>query len=105
MKIWLDTTLQNQHDLHAECDPKDCPQEFAIDAYDHMLQNTNHLCIEYYQSYLYTCTLQHTEPLYTRAYSNEYTLACCPTGSGRIVLLDAEAFALLQCFQQPTTLH
>src|SRR5690348_6361340 len=105
MKIWLDTTLQNQHDLHAECeDDDDCPKEFSLDPYDEALQNMDQLHIESLQKYLYTCTLQQTQTLYTQAYADEYILACCPTGSGRIVLLDGEAFTLLQCFKQATTL-
>lgn len=103
MKIWLDTTLQNQHNLNAECD-KDCQIELVIDAYDDTLQNMDHLHTEYLQDHLDTCMLHHAQPLYIQPYSDEYTLACCPTGSGRIVLLDVEASALLQRFEQPTTL-
>jgi uncharacterized protein len=105
MKIWLDTTLQNQHDLHAECDPKECPDTLLIDTYYEALQNMDHSCIESLQKYLYTCTLQQTQTLYTQAYADEYILAGCPTGSGQIFLLDSEAFALLQCFEQPTILN
>jgi len=104
MKIWVDTTLQNRYDLNTEC--RECSDlAFTIDAHSDTPQSTRHSSIEYLRKYLYTSTFQHAQTLYTRAYSDEYTLACCPTGSGRIVLLDADALALLQCFEQPVTLN
>ena len=102
MRFWIDTTLQKQDKKQIEC--KDCPSEFSIDSYDEALQNTNFSQTEALQQYLHTYTLQQAQTLYTQAYSDEYILACCPIGSGRIVLLDGEAFTLLQCFEQPTTL-
>lgn len=50
-------------------------------------------------------TLQLATPLHTQACSNNRWLVCNPTGTGRLLVLDAPAFALLKSFRSPMTLQ
>ncbi|WP_220207212.1 radical SAM/SPASM domain-containing protein [Reticulibacter mediterranei] len=105
MKLWLDMAPRNPGSIDQGHDCKDCPDDaFATELYTNLSRCTDHSQFEYLQKYLSMCTLQHAQPLFIQTFAKEYTLVCCTIGSGLIMLLDAEAFALLQCFQYPTTL-
>ncbi len=48
-------------------------------------------------------TLKHAIPLYVQECGDKRWLVCNPVGSGRVAVLDAEAMAILQAFEKPTT--
>src|SRR5215469_8321333 len=50
------------------------------------------------------CPLELSNPLYTQGGFDEKWLVCNPTGSGRVAVLDAQAFMLLQQFRTAQTL-
>jgi uncharacterized protein len=54
-----------------------------------------------YYSFFFQQKLQQTKPLYTQLCSDSRWLVCCPTGTGRLAVLDEEAFALLERFGVP----
>lgn len=107
MKIWFDTVSQNQRTSNQERRRDECKSDCPIqlDVYEDVLQEMKHLEVGGEQVYLYTGMLQYVQPLYLQSFMDIYTQACSPTGSGTLVVLDAEALAVLQCFRYPITLN
>ncbi len=50
---------------------------------------------------LFSAPLRHTAPLYAHECAPGYWLVCNPAGSGRLVVLDREAYTLFEQFRFP----
>ncbi|HEX3641706.1 MAG TPA: radical SAM protein [Ktedonobacteraceae bacterium] len=111
MKIWLDTTLLSQYAInessngygyvngYADCGGGDCDSfPSSIVPFAPTLTKEN-------RHRLYICTLQLTKTLHIQECDGSLWLVCDPVGSGKIVVLDAEAHALLERFRTPKTLQ
>ena len=91
MKIWFDKTsaYQPPGDEYADCT---CPAFYSRQTEGELFED------------IQTGLFEQSTPLYIRQYDNERWLACHPTGSGKIVVLDQPARFLLEQFQKPRTL-
>src|SRR5579859_8200913 len=106
MKIWLDTTLLSQHAINgssngygSDCSGGDClapPSSIVPFALALTEENIHHL---------YVHTLQLTKTLYIQEGNGPLWLVCDPVGLGKIAVLDAEAYVLLERFRTPKTLQ
>jgi uncharacterized protein len=122
MKIWFDTKTQliGDHDVRnnrkAECDWEcsgDCDCAIRDDYRTKCDWECADDCNECSSSSLYlrnlaqdiqTITFQAKAFLKTKIYDDEHWLVCDSTGSGQVVVLDQQAFVLLNQFCRPTTL-
>ncbi len=93
MQIWHDTIQADSPSFtSAECGTTECmpdePRSFC----------TNLPLTADSIGHVNTLLLEQTRPLHVQKCAPERWLACNPTGSGRIVVLDAEAMSLLEQF-------
>jgi uncharacterized protein len=105
MKIWLDTTLMygqtsKYEDGYDECrdddDSKDCRILASL-----LLPSI----VEEHMQYSYTQKFRQSSSLYFQQCQNDYWLICDPIGTGQVMVVDAEALALLGEFHNETTLY
>jgi uncharacterized protein len=99
MKIWLDTVRSEQYSVGddeckeecKECPPtKDMLRERSEASFD--IQNMRRNILQVF------------EPLHIREIFPEHVLVSNPIATGRIAVLDREAFALLELFEAPKSL-
>jgi uncharacterized protein len=103
MRIWLDTArisglVSNEHNNLDNCN--DCTRS-TFDDDDPLPIHLLH--IRSAAQDLHVCTFQQVVPLHLSACDDEHWLACHTAGHGRVVVMDAQALALLKQFRTPTT--
>ena len=102
MKIWLNTAPNLQF-VSDDCND-DCPSDCNRGDFDNGTFLYNSSTRNSVQK-MYDCQLQQVVPLYIYPCDHERWLVCHPSGNGHIIVMDAEAFALLEQFYVPTTIH
>src|SRR5215469_13660992 len=105
MKIWLDTTPTHKRtnrygDSYSECDEGDCRDDCFIAAPPLPPSIT-----EENMQYGYTQKLQRSPSLYFQPCQNDCWLICDPVGVGQVMIVDAEALAVLGEFHYETTVY
>ncbi|HZO74366.1 MAG TPA: radical SAM protein [Ktedonobacteraceae bacterium] len=120
MKIWLDPALllyeyaisnQGGHPTSEPDCPVDCPKDDGPDDRAPELGRIDMHSIfpialtEVDRYYLHTRTFIRPQALHVQACGEDLWLACNPSESGKVVLMDAEAHALLESFRTPKTLR
>src|SRR5450631_3101256 len=102
MKIWLNTAPNLQF-VGDDCSD-DCPTDCSRGDFDNGTFLYNSSTRNSVQK-MYDCQLQQVAPLYIHPCDHERWLICHPSGNGHIIVVDAEALALLEQFYVPTTIH
>jgi uncharacterized protein len=103
MRIWLDTasTTQSLGPECRECEGDDC----AKSTLGNDILLPTHYSASIIRQHIQTCALQQANSLYLLPCSDERWLVCQPTGSGRMVVVDKDALALLKMFHVATTIR
>jgi len=103
MRIRFDTAPISRlagNDLKSECE-NDCWSTFDDD--DLQVADRPHITTA--AQNIHTCTFQQVAPLHLSACGNNYWLVCHTASHGQVVVMDAQALALLEQFRMPTTTH
>ncbi len=103
MKVWFDTIPTQQivsygSECQDDCD-NDCP---VTEEYPSFIFHS--ITKEDVQN-IRTQVLQQISSLYFQECQDQRWLICDPVGTGRVVVVDEDAFALLEHFHTQTTLH
>ncbi len=104
MRIWFDTArtsriVNNEHNNIDNCN--DCTRSTFDDDDDLVPPHLSH--IRTVAQDIHVCTFQQVAPLQLAACDDEHWLACHTASHGRVVVMDAQALALLKQFCMPTT--
>ncbi len=105
MKIWIDTTSMHKRTKKYGDNYNDCPSDDCSDDCRVVASPPLHSIAEENMQYNYTQKFQRSPLLYFQQCQNDCWLICNPIDSGHVMIVDAEALALLEEFHQETTLH
>src|SRR5437763_670735 len=99
MQIWFDTTQTDSPSfVGPDCDGGDCLPDSRVLSKLRLFSTSSQMTEDTIQ-HVSTLLLQQTIPLHIQKCAPGRWLACNPTGSGRIVVLDTEAKLLLEQFR------
>ena len=102
MKIWLDTAPISRL-VGSDCD-SDCDGDCSRSTFDDGNLLPTHLPdIGMAAQDIYTSIFQQVTPLHLGSCGNDYWLVCHTASHGQVVVMDAQALALLEQFRMPAT--